>query len=154
MKREELLKLFCENRNIFQKSLKWYEKSFKKCKKIDIVNKSLDDLRESEVESLETLAGRYGRTVDILINRILLNLDLIEGEETGRKLDVVIRAEKRGFVKDYSILLELKDLRNELAHEYIDEEIRNRFLEIIEKGDVIMKISEEIENYIKKYKYC
>ena len=154
MKREELLKLFCENRNIFQKSLKWYEKSFKKCKKIDIANKSLDDLRESEVESLETLAGRYGRTVDILINRILLNLDLIEGEETGRKLDVVIRAEKRGFVKDYSILLELKDLRNELAHEYIDEEIRNRFLEIIEKGDVIMKISEEIEKYIKKYKYC
>lgn len=154
MKREELLRLFCENLNIYRKNLKWFEKSLKKCKKIDIAKKSLDDLRESKVESLETLAGRFGRTVDILINRILLNLDLIEGEDTGRKLDIVIRAEKRGFVKDYNVLLELKDLRNELAHEYVDKEIRNKFIEIIERGNVLLEISEEIEKYIKKYKYC
>jgi len=85
------------------------EKSYHKA-----LDKNLDDLKEEDYEVLETLCNRFGRTVDILINKILRGLDLIELEDISRKLDIVIRAEKRGFVDDYKVLVALKDLRKEL----------------------------------------
>ena len=69
------------------------------------------------MEVLKTLSNKYGRTVDILINKVLRGLDIIELEDITRKLDIIIRAEKRGFVNDYKILIEMKDLRNELVQE-------------------------------------
>ena len=85
------------------------EKSYHKA-----LDKNLDDLKEEDYEVLETLCNRFGRTVDILINKIPRGLDLIELEDISRKLDIVIRAEKRGFVDDYKVLVALKDLRKEL----------------------------------------
>jgi hypothetical protein len=112
VRREESIILFCENLKKSIRNKEWLEKSYHKSLRID-----LDNLREEDYEVLETLCNRFGRTVDMLINKILRGLDLIELEDVSRKLDIVIRAEKRGFVDDYRVLVALKDLRNELIHE-------------------------------------
>ena len=150
MIREEAIKIFCENLNLLEKNLKWLKKSYEKAKKIDL-NK---ELTEEDLEVFETLSNRFGRTVDILINKILRGLDIIELEDITRKLDIVIRAEKRGFVDDYKILIEMKDLRNELVHEYIQENLIERFKEVLEYTPRLFDITNKLKDYVEKMEYC
>jgi hypothetical protein len=91
LRREELITLFCEDLKRLIKNKEWLEKSYYKALNID-----LNNLKEEDYEKLETLCNRFGRTIDMLINKILRGLDLIELEDISRKLDIVIRAEKRG----------------------------------------------------------
>ena len=151
MKAEELKKIFCDNLNLFNKSIEWLNKSYQKAKNIDLEK---NNLSEDELEVLETLSNRFSRAVDILINKVLRSLDLLELEDISRKIDIVIRAEKRGFVNDYRLLIELKDLRNKLIHEYIQEMLLQKFKEVIEKTPLLLDIADKINKYSKKYNYC
>lgn len=151
MKREEAVKIFCENLELLNKNTEWLRKSFERAKKIDL---SKESLSEEELEVLETLANRFGRTIDILINKVLRGLDIIELEDISRKLDIVIRAEKRGFVDSYRDLIEMKDLRNELVHEYIQENLIGKFREILEKTPYLMEIVDKVKDYSTKMQYC
>lgn len=136
--------LLCENLRLLEKSILWLLKSYDKAKGIQYID-------EENIEIFETLSNRFGRTVDILINKVLRSLDIYELEYTGTKLDVVIRAEKRGFVENYKTLIELKDLRNELVHEYIEEEIYEKFREVVQKTPLLVDISKKVIKYTSKY---
>lgn len=136
--------LLCENLRLLEKSILWLLKSYDKAKGIQYID-------EENIEIFETLSNRFGRTVDILINKVLRSLDIYELEYTGTKLDVVIRAEKRGFVENYKTLIELKDLRNELVHEYIEEEIYEKFREVTQKTPLLVDISKKVIKYTSKY---
>lgn len=150
MNREELEKIFCENLFLLKKNLNWLEKSYNKAKNINLNV----ELSEDDLEVLETLSNRFGRTIDILINKVLRGLDLLELEEINRKLDIVIRAEKRGFVDDYKTLIKMKDLLNELVHEYIQENLAEKFREIFEYTPKLFDIIERVRTYIRKMGYC
>ena len=80
-----------------------------------------DDLRgisEAELESAEAFTSRFARVVDLLINKVLRNLDRVELKPHGTLLDVVNGAEQRGLVESAGALRELKAVRNEVAHDY------------------------------------
>ena len=138
--------ILCENLKMLIKSKKWLEKSYNKITKIN--------LDEEEYEPFEALSNRFGRCVDILINKVLRSLDIVELEDIDKKLDIVIRAEKRGFVDNYELLIEMKNLRNELAHEYIEEELEEIFVEILNKTPKLFEIIDKVIDYIKKEGYC
>jgi uncharacterized protein YutE (UPF0331/DUF86 family) len=148
---EERKKTFCENLKLLNKNLQWLEKSYSKSVVIDFNQK---EFSEKEYEILETLTNRFGRTVDLMLNKVLRSLDLLELEESYRKLDIVIRAEKRGFVDNFNTLIEMKDLRNELVHEYIQEDLKDRFKEVIEYTPQLFKIIEKLIIYSKNQNYC
>lgn len=150
MNLEERRKLFCENFRLLKKNIHWFKKSLEKTKQI----KDIKNVNEEQLGTMEVLASRYSRSIDILINKLLRSLDYLEFEDISRKLDIIIRAEKRGFVKDFNILIEMKDLRNELAHEYIEENFKEKVKEIIEKSKELIEIINKIEDYVKNYKYC
>jgi len=147
--REDLIILFCEDLKKLIRSKEWLEKSYYKA-----LDKNLDVLKEEDYEVLETLCNRFGRTVDILINKILRGLDLIELEDISRKLDIVIRAEKRGFVDDYKVLVALKDLRNELVHEYIEENLVKKYKEVIMRVPQLLEIVDKVIKYVDEKNYC
>lgn len=142
-----MIEILCENWHILKKSISLLEKSYKRCQKIDI-NK------EEDIEKIETFANRYTRSVDILLNKFLRSLDLVEAEEITRRLDILIRAERRGFVENYEILLEMKNLRNELAHEYIEELFLEKIVVIEEYSQKLFDIFKRIEKYMQSYSYC
>ena len=150
MKVEERREIFCENLKLFNKSIFWLKKSLQRVKSVE----NFEKLTEEQLEIIETLMNRYSRAVDILINKVLRSLDYLELEESSRKLDIVIRAEKRGFVRDYNILIEMKDLRNELAHEYLEERLRDRLEEVISKSRELVEIADKINRYVQKFRYC
>ena len=75
-------------------------------------------LDERQLESVEAFASRFSRAVDLLVNKLLRSLDRVELFPEGSLLDVVNRAEKRGFVGRAAELRELKEVRNVIAHDY------------------------------------
>jgi hypothetical protein len=79
------------------------------------------DLKGAEpthLESVEAFSSRFARTVDLLVNKVLRSLDRVELLSQGTLIDVVNRAEKRGFVPRAADLREMKDVRNIIAHDY------------------------------------
>ena|ERR1017187_3010487 len=70
---------------------------------------------EQQLESAEAFTGRFARAVDLLVNKVLRSLDRVELKSEGTLLDVVNRAEKRGFVGQAEELREMKDVRNMIA---------------------------------------
>jgi uncharacterized protein YutE (UPF0331/DUF86 family) len=79
---------------------------------------TLQGATEKQLESAEAFTGRFARSVDLLVNKVLRSLDRVELKPEGTLLDVVNRAEKRGFVTQSEELREMKDVRNIIAHDY------------------------------------
>ena len=79
---------------------------------------TLKDATEKQLESAEAFTGRFARSVDLLVNKVLRSLDRVELKPEGTLLDVVNRAEKRGFLNRSEELREMKDVRNMIAHDY------------------------------------
>lgn len=73
---------------------------------------------EAQLANAEAFTGRFARAVDLLVNKVLRSLDHVELKPEGTLLDVVNRAEKRGFVDQAEVLREMKDVRNIIAHDY------------------------------------
>ena len=78
---------------------------------------ALEPATEKQLESAEAFTGRFARSVDLLVNKVLRALDRVELKPEGTLLDVVNRAEKRGLVERAEELREMKDVRNMIAHE-------------------------------------
>lgn len=146
---EEMKGVFCESLRLLNKNLFWLEKSFEKAK-----NLNFESLTEEDIEKLETLSNRFGRSVDILTNKTLRALDILELENTESKLDILLMAEKRGFVKDFRQLIALKDLRNELTHEYIEEALLKKFKEVLQSTPKLLETACRINLYVKDKNYC
>jgi uncharacterized protein YutE (UPF0331/DUF86 family) len=56
--------------------------------------------------------------VDLLVNKVLRSLGRVELEPEGTMLDLINRAEKRGFIDKAAILREMKEVRNMITHDY------------------------------------
>jgi len=74
---------------------------------------------EAEQDQIEVLSGRFARTTDYLINKVLRSLDRYELAADGTLLDLINRAERRGIVASARELRRMKELRNEIVHEYL-----------------------------------
>lgn len=79
---------------------------------------NLETVSPDELESVEAFTSRFARTVDLLVNKVLRCLDRVELLSPGTLLDTVNRAEQRGLVERATLLREMKDVRNIIAHDY------------------------------------
>jgi uncharacterized protein YutE (UPF0331/DUF86 family) len=70
---------------------------------------------------------------------------------SGSIIDAANGAEKRGIVDSVSKLRDLKDLRNEIAHEYETEDIRLLFSLVLASSSLLFEIADKTEKYCRKY---
>jgi hypothetical protein len=121
--------------------------SYQRCQKIGPQGPhSEDDLIE-----FEALTGRFSRVVDLLIHKLFRAIDTVELVDTGTLIDVMNRAEKRRFVEFSLELRALKDLRNEMAHEYLTEKLIRLQEEVYESIPKLFAIIENSMVYSQKY---
>ena len=102
---------------------------------------------KADYDALEALCSRYGRFVDILINKLFRALDQFELMESGTLIDTIHRAEKRGLI-DMDTARELKELRNRIVHEYDPDEIGKMALDIIDYAQVALDIYAQLQQYL------
>ena len=97
---------------------------------------------------MEAFTSRFSRSVDLLVNKVLRSLDRVELRPDGTLLDVVHRAEKRGFVEQSEDLREMKDVRNMIAHDYAGEELPEIFSYCREQKPVFDSICQRVVTYV------
>ena len=131
---------------ILQKQLAWLKISYDECSKIGIK----EDYSIDEFGRFETLCSRYSRSIDYLIRKMFRTIDAYEFENQGTLVDTVNNAEKRGLIESVELLRIMKDVRNTLVHEYIEENLKDTFDEVLEYTIVLMQIIQNTEQYIEK----
>lgn len=134
-----------KNIEMLKKQIKWLEYSYEKCKNIDFNNATIDDY-----DTIETLSARYARTIDFLIRKVWRAIDENEFEIQGTLIDVVNNALKRNLIRNDDDIKKLKNLRNDIAHEYIEENSMSLFKDLIEFTPILIEISLNTINYVDK----
>jgi hypothetical protein len=136
------------DKELLIKQLFWIDISYTECKIIGVK----DEYSVEEFGKLETLCSRYSRGIDFLIRKIFRSLDEYEFENQGTLVDVVNNAHKRGLFEDINRLRVMKDIRNTIVHEYIEDELTQVFEEVLEYTEYLIEIIQNTLNYIDKVK--
>jgi len=141
-----MIEKLLQDKQLLEKQLFWIEISFNECSKIGIkVQYSVE-----EFGKFETLCSRYSRGIDFLIRKIFRTLDAYEFENQGTLIDVVNNAHKRGLFEDIEELRIMKDVRNTIVHEYIEDDLVEAFDEVLQYSATLIVIIKNSLNYIEK----
>ena len=141
MMREKLLADY----QLLKKQLFWVQLSFDECSLIGIKKAYSVD----EFGKFETLCGRYSRGIDFLIRKIFRTLDMYEFENQGTLVDVVNNAHKRGLFDDIEQIRFMKDIRNTIVHEYVEDALVSVFDEVLEYTTILITIMQTTLHYIE-----
>ena len=72
-------------------------------------------------ERLDAFVSRFGRLQDNLGDKFLPQLLLALAEKPGAAIDNLDRAERLGWIESVDAWLEIRKLRNQMVHEYIED---------------------------------
>lgn len=72
-------------------------------------------------ERVDAFVGRFGRLQDSLGDKFLPQLLAALGERTGAVVDNLDRAERLGWVESVDQWMDLRRLRNQMVHEYVED---------------------------------
>ena len=111
------------------------------------LSEALEAVTEKQLESAEAFTGRFARSIDLLVNKVLRSLDRVELKSEGTLLDVINRAEKRGLVERAEELREMKDVRNMIAHDYAGAKAAEIFAYCREQKPVVDAICDRVAAY-------
>jgi len=105
-----------ENFEALEKSLDVLNYSFRKCKSLG----KEEEYEPEEQESFEALTSRFARTSDILTQKVFKSLFAILQENVKTIIDSANILEKLGIVENADEILNIRELRNQIAHEYVE----------------------------------
>ncbi|MCK4620860.1 MAG: hypothetical protein KAT62_01465 [Desulfuromonadales bacterium] len=124
--------------------------SLRKCKEIGIKQ----DYTHDDLDRFEALTSRFARLSDILIQKTFRLIDEIDLESTGTVRDRINRAEKKGLIDSADIFVEIRMLRNDIAHEYLPEAIRDIYARVLDLTpsllDCVKRVTEYGERVLQK----
>lgn len=80
-----------------------------------------DEESVDDMEKWEAFTSRFARLADMLTQRVMRLVDELELLPGSSLLDRIFQAEKRGWVCDADQLIQIRKLRNNIAHDYAAE---------------------------------
>ena len=142
------LKLLLEKElNILSDATDMLLYSFNKCSKIGIK----PAYEPEQLESFESLTSRFARLSDILIQKIFRLIDELDLETQGTVRDRINRAEKKELIASCDQFVEIRMIRNDIAHEYLPEAIREIFGKVLQLTPALLDGVERTRTYCDKY---
>lgn len=139
--REELKEDF----NRLDMAVKMLEYSLQRCKKIGVKK----DYSLEELDRFESLTSRFARTSDIYTQKVMKGLILILREEANTFIDRSNLFEKLE-ISSAEDLKMIRDLRNEISHEYKVDDITEIFEAVIEYSDKLIDVIERTKAFAEK----
>ena len=114
MEQNHTMELLKQNWEILMTSLESLGKSVHKCSSIGIKT----TYSFEETESIDSLTSRFARVSDIYTQKIIRGTWALMHEPFVPFIDSMNIAEKTGIVLSSDAILQIRDLRNKIAHEY------------------------------------
>lgn len=136
-KDKQNIELLAQNWDLLQSSLHTLKRSVDKAQSIG----RKQNYTFEEMEAFDSLTSKFSRTSDIFLQKIIRTLWELLHEDRMPLIDMLNKAEKLDIILSADALLEIRDIRNQIAHEYIPEAIQ----ELV--PDVIM-LTERLEKNI------
>ena len=121
--------------------------SYEKCSKTGIRT----DLSNDELEAFEALSARFARLSDIVIQKVIRYLDALDLEDTGTVRDRINRAEKKELINSAEDFVQIRMLRNEIAHEHKPDTIYDIFERVLASTPILLEAVDRIHTKIKQY---
>jgi hypothetical protein len=143
----DVLALLKANLEGMRRSVDWLRRSQERCAKIGIKGAYTAE----EFDAFENLASRFARTIDIITSKVLRSIDAVELEDGGTLIDVINRAEKRGLVASAERIRDLKQLRNDIVHEYETDDLQKLFGQVLEGAPELFEAAEMILHYCERF---
>ena len=112
--------------------------SYDRCRRLSVK----DGLDNETMERFEALTARFARLSDIMIQKVFRTLDALDLDDRGTVRDRINRAEKRGVIESADDFVDIRMVRNEIAHEYK----RQTILEIFER---VLALSPPLMNAVE-----
>jgi hypothetical protein len=126
-----------------QQAVHWLERSYKKSP-----SPPYEDVEADDWDQLEALSGRFGRLTDIILHKLFRAMDRYEFEEAGSLLDSSNRAVKRGLIGSVDTLRDLKDIRNEIVHEYAVDDLNALYEDIYRATPELLNLVKRVADYL------
>ncbi len=142
-KRKLLLAHLNEHLATLDKSVIALAYSYDKCSAIG--DKEEYDLEEQE--SFEALTSRFARTSDILTQKVFKALFIILQENIRSIIDAANFLEKLEVLENADDLLNIREIRNQIAHEYVESDIKALFFDVLRYVPELKKIINNVKAY-------
>src|ERR1700728_5101482 len=119
-------------------------------KRVELILKQADTqpLTSTQKESCEALTARLARLCDFIFQKVFRSIDQMELQDEGSAIDRLNRMEKRKIIESSSSWRELRDLRNEIAHEYLIEKSDRVLEEAFRRTDELIATAKACKDYI------
>lgn len=146
MQDEDLKKqLLSEELILLNKAVETLNLSVEKCKKIT----SKKEYSFEEMESFDSLTSKFNRTSDLYTQKVLRTIWILLHEPFVPFIDLLNKAEKMRLIQSADKLIEIRDLRNQIAHEYIPEAITDLVPEVIDNCAFLINNIDITKNFVK-----
>jgi uncharacterized protein YutE (UPF0331/DUF86 family) len=148
MIRKDQLAILDENVNALQDSIKWLKRSFRICDE----NYKTETLSDEAMDAFEGLTSRFSRVVDILYSKVFRSITYLEKGESLSWIDSLLLMEKIGIITSTEDARLIKELRNDIVHEYLASDMAQLYQEVLEQCPVLFNYADlaiERANLIK-----
>lgn len=142
-KRKLLITQLDEHLALLHKSVIALDYSYDKCSAIG--EKEEFDLEQQE--SFEALTSRFARTSDILTQKVFKTLFILLQENIKTIIDAANLLEKLAVLESADDLLNVRELRNQIAHEYVESDVKVLFFDVLRYVPEIKKIINNVTAY-------
>ncbi|HAL57482.1 MAG TPA: hypothetical protein DCP63_13685 [Bacteroidetes bacterium] len=135
-----------EDWRLLAKSMGHLRASYDKCLGMSVKSEYSVD----ELERFESLTARFARVSDIYTQRILKTLVALQRELAPTFIDRVNLCEKLGIVPSAADLRAVRDLRNSISHEYLDEDQEAFFRDVLGHVPKLLSSVQMTEDYVRR----
>ena len=112
--------------DLLEAAISTLQLSLRKCETIGIK----ENYTFEELESFDSLTSKFNRTSDIFTQKVLRSVWMLLHEPFAPYIDMMNKYEKMMALLAADQMIEIRDLRNQIAHEYIPEAIRDLVPEV------------------------
>ena len=147
MTQQDYLSVLREALDRLEDAERWLRRSYRMCREVDVE----DALSEEDYDALETLTSRFARVSDMLLQKVFRSIDRLEFEESGTLLDALNRAEKRGLIESVDQFRLIRELRNEIAHEYSLDDLSELFRSVLNYTSLLFAMIDKVKAYCLRY---
>lgn len=142
MNRDKLLVELGSTYEMITKAIAALEYSLQKVHKLDLDS----DLSLDEQEILESFTARFSRLSDLFTQKYLKTFFILIGERPHTIIDKSNILEKLK-IKNAKLLLDIRDIRNDITHEYIEDTVNILINKAIEATPNLIEIIKSTNEY-------
>jgi hypothetical protein len=125
---ELLVQLLQSELTLLKSSMETLLASSVKCSGIGLKS----DYSFEEQESFDSLTSKFSRTSDLFTQKVIRTVWMLLHESFVPFIDMMNMGEKLGILKSANEMIEIRDMRNQMSHEYIPDALRDLVPEVIE----------------------